>query len=613
MCGIIGYCGGGQALPLLLQGLKRLEYRGYDSSGVALLGPGGKLAIFKSAGRIDNLAAAIAPGARGTLGIGHTRWATHGKPSHENAHPHLDCTGGVAVVHNGIVENYRELKAGLVRAGHRFTSQTDSEVIPHLLEQQMLQGATLEEALRRTGAMLRGAHAIVAVSAGSPDTMAGLRIGHAGGLAVGYAEGAVFFASDVPAIQGEAERVLHLASGEMAVARGGQAHVTTLEGTPVHRRAVSLSRDPMSAAKGPYKHFMLKEIMEQPETLVSALRDRIDFQDMRIALDGFPFDAAQVRSFDRVVLAGMGTSFHAAQVGRMFMERLAHMPAEAENASEYRYRDPVVSPKTLLVTVGQSGETVDTLVAMAEAKQRGLPIVTVCNVAGSEATRVADYAMLVQAGPEVAVASTKTYVGSLVCLYLLAAYLGQERGSLDKEQVRRVIEDAVLLPNLMGQALEQTQQYETIARRYAHAQSALVLGRGLNYPTAMEGALKLKEVSYMHAEGYPAGEMKHGPIALIDEHTPVIAVALRDRLREKMLSSIEQVRARGGRVIAIATAGDEEMAQKATDVVYVPDAPELLTPLLAVVPLQLLAYYIAVRRGADVDQPRNLAKTVTVE
>ena len=613
MCGIVGYCGSDPALPIILASLQRLEYRGYDSAGVAVLDSTGAVAVRKSAGRLADLVAEVKSGLPGTVGIGHTRWATHGKPTQSNAHPHTDGSGKVAVVHNGIVENYRELKQGLAVNGHDFVSETDSEVIPHLIADFLASGASLEEATRQTGKLLAGAHAIAAVSAGEPDRIVGMRIGHAGGLAVGYGRGATFLASDLPAIAGAAEEVLYLEAGEVATVTGSGARITDLDGAAVERGRQPVAHDPAAVAKGPYKHFLMKEMMEQPETLMSALRDRVDFERMRIVLDDFPFSADQVRAFDRVVVLGMGTSFNSAQVGRMMIERLARLPAEADNAAEFRYRDPVLSPSTLVVSVGQSGETVDTLVAMKEAKERGAAQITICNVPGSEATRLADYSLLINAGPEIAVASTKTFVGSMACLYLLGAHLGVLRGVLSDEQVRGLIEDVVHLPTLVGDVLSGPTNYPALARKFAHNSDFLILGRGINYPTAMEGALKLKEISYIHAEGYQGGEMKHGPIALIDDQMPVAAIVLKDRLYDKMMNNVDQVKAREGRLVAIATEGDELVKEKTPDVIYVPPVSELLSPIVAVVPLQLLAYHIAVRLGADVDQPRNLAKTVTVE
>ncbi len=613
MCGIIGYAGNKLAVPIILSGLKRLEYRGYDSSGVAVLEPNGELVIRKGEGKLSQLIAVMGNPGQGTLGIGHTRWATHGKPNEANAHPHTDQHGNIAAVHNGIVENYREIKERLQGQGHHFKSQTDSEVIPHLIQSLMEKGDSFEEAVRKAAAQLHGAHAIVVINAKEPGKIIGVRIGHAGGLVVGYAHGEMYLASDLTAIAPQIKEAAYLHDGEMAVITPASARFVRLDGTPVAKEPQAVTHDPVSAAKGQYRHFMLKEIMEQPETLMSALRDRIDFQSSKVTLPGFPFKQAQIKAIDRAVLLGMGTSLHAAQIGGRMIERLARIPCEVENASEFRYRDAILGPNTLVISVTQSGETVDTLVAMAEAKIKGAPQIAVTNVAGSEATRKADYSLLINAGPEIAVASTKTFIGSVACLYLLGLTLGEMRGILSKESIRQHIDHLVKLPEQLGEVLQLAPQVEMIARDLAKKPNFLILGRGINFPVAMEGALKLKEVSYIHAEGYQAGEMKHGPIALIDEHMPVLAIAPKDRLYDKMMSNIEEVRAREGRLIAIATKGDESIGEKVKDVVFLPEVTELLSPLLTVAPLQLLAYYIAVRRGADVDQPRNLAKTVTVE
>lgn len=612
MCGIIGYAGTKPAVPVVLESLKRLEYRGYDSAGVAVLSGRDRLIVYKTAGKIADLVPLVDLDETGSSAIAHTRWATHGKPTFDNAHPHTDQSGSVAVVHNGIVENYAELKADLLSEGRTFRSDTDTEVIPLLIERFLERGLSLEEAVRGTANLLKGAHAIAVMGNSAPNTLVGIRIGHAGGLAVGHGDGENFLASDLSAIAADIDRVTYLADGEMAVVTSAGATYSDLNGRRIKKRAMVSRHDPRTAAKGPYKHFMLKEIMDQPECLMGALRGRINFGDMRVQIPEFPFDESRARSIDRVLILGMGTSFHAAQVGRLMIEQMLRIPSEAENASEFRYREPVISPNTLVVTITQSGETVDSLVAMNEAKLHGAPQIAITNVAESEAARLADYALLLNAGPEIAVASTKTFVGSIICLFLLTVQLGQLRGHLEEAAIKDSIEALTRLPEQLGEVLESV-DFEGLARNYAHKSNFLLLGRGPLFPIAMEGALKLKEVSYIHAEGYQAGEMKHGPIALIDDAMPVVALALRNRLQAKMLSNIEEVRARDGRVIVVATEGDAHVAEKADDVIFVPDAPELLSPVLAVAPLQLLAYHIAVHRGCDVDQPRNLAKTVTVE
>ena len=613
MCGIVGYCGDAPALTFILAMLSRLEYRGYDSAGVTIAEPGGSLYIRKDAGELDVVTRQCTPEAHGTLGIGHTRWATHGKPNRANSHPHTDCAGSVAVCHNGIVENYAVLRKRLVATGHMFRSETDTEVIPHLIEEHLTNGMPFEEAVRLAVAEITGAHAIVAIYSRDPGKMVGVRIGHAGGLTVGYGDEAIFFASDLPALVGYARSVVYLADREMAVVTRAGVRFTTLSGVDIAKEQHQVMGDLIRATKEPFPHFMLKEIMEQPQTIMSALRGRVDVHQQAVVLPEFPFSPQRVQEFTRVVLVGMGTSFHAAMVGRYMIETLARIPCQVENASELRYLDPVVDANTLVVAVTQSGETVDTLAAMVEMRARGAPQIVVCNVPGSEATRVADYTMPINAGAEIGVASTKTMTGLMLCLYLLAIYLGQTRGVLPIESRHLLLREVMHLPELVGQATQTDEHVREVAQRYAAASNMLLLGRGISMPIALEGALKIKEISYIHAEGYPAGEMKHGPIALIDRYTPVLAIVLKDQMYNKMLGNIAEVRAREGQVIALATEGDELVATEAADIIEIPEVPYLLSPIVGVVPLQLLAYHIAVLRGQPVDKPRNLAKTVTVE
>ena len=613
MCGITGYVGEREAAPILLDGLSRLEYRGYDSVGIAVLEENGGLAIHKQAGKLQGLAAELSGRPpKGRQGIGHTRWATHGRPSDVNAHPHTDCSGGVVVIHNGIVENHQELKQQLLTEGHTFHSETDTEVIPHLIEQHLKQGTDLQGALARTIDQLAGAHAILAMSLSEPGTIVAARVGNAGGVVIGCGRGENYLASDLLALLPHTRRVVFLEHGE--IARVTAAGVTyTREGLRLEKTPLEVPYDPVSAAKGSYKHFMQKEIAEQPETILNTIRGRALFAESRVELEEIGLTRSHVEQIRRVVLVGMGTSLHAAMVGRHYMERIAGLPAEVDNASEMRYRGAIMGPETLVVSVGQSGETVDTLAAMGEAQSKGCPQVTVCNVLGSQATRVADGVIYTRCGPEIGVASTKTYSAAIAALYLLACYLGQERGVIDRERMGGLLAPLARLPFQAGEVTRRDAEYERLAHEFFRYNNFLFLGRGLQYPVAMEGALKLKEVSYIHAEGYPAGEMKHGPIALIDQEMPVIALALRDELRQKMMSNIQQVKAREGTVIAVGTEGDEELAEKADRVIYLPPASPLLAPVLTSIPLQLFAYHVAVRRGCDVDQPRNLAKTVTVE
>jgi len=613
MCGIVGYVGQRPAAPIILDALRRLEYRGYDSAGLAVLDEDGALTVKKRAGKLEELARALADGwPRGNTGLGHTRWATHGRPSDVNAHPHSDCQEQVVVVHNGIIERHQALKEALLARGHRFLSETDSEIIAHMVEEGLRDGLELGEALRRAMLRLQGAHAVVAMARSAPGRLVAARLGNAGGIVVGLGPGETIVASDLPALLPLTRNVIFVADGEMVEATAGAARLRSLStGLPLQREPMTVPYDPVSAARGPYKHFMLKEMMEQPEAILDTLRGRLDLEAVDLQLE--EIGPSLFQGVERVALVGMGTSMHAAMVGRHYMERIARLPAEADNASEFRYRDPLIDSRTLVVAVTQSGETADTLAAMEEARRKGARLVTVCNVVGSQATRLADGVVYTRCGLEIGVCSTKTFTASLVALYLLACYAARARGLLGREGLERLLLPLARLPYLMGELTKRAPQYESLAHQFAHFHNFLYLGRGIQYPIALEGALKLKEVSYIHAEGYPAGEMKHGPIALIDRDMPVVAIAVRDELRDKMRNNLEQVRARDGTLIVVANEGDEEMARVAHHVLWVPHASPLLMPVLTVVPLQFFAYYIAVRRGCDVDQPRNLAKTVTVE
>ncbi|MEE8442108.1 MAG: glutamine--fructose-6-phosphate transaminase (isomerizing) [Dehalococcoidia bacterium] len=610
----MGYVGDQLAAPILLDGLARLEYRGYDSAGIAVANPNGSIAVCKLPGKlsalVESLHGKLPPG---TSGIGHTRWATHGGPTFANAHPHLDCGNDVVIVHNGIVENYLELKKELRESGHVFDSETDSEVVAHLIESIMADGASFAEAVREAAQRIRGAQAVVAMQATDPDYVLAFRLGNAGGITVGYGNGEMFLASDLPALLPHTAQVSYLAPGELVTIDREGAHYRSLQGRAVTKKPHRTPYDAVAVAKGGYRHFMLKEILEQPEVIQRTLGGRVFFDPTDVKLEGFPFSDAEVKDLNRVILTGMGTSLHAAQVGRFFMEALAGLPADADNASELRYRNPIMDSRTLLVSIGQSGETVDTLGAMEEAARSQARQITICNVEGSQATRMAHGTINIGVGPEIGVASTKCLTGAMTALYLLAAYLGKTRGVIDGSRLDTLLQDLTAVPRLMGQALEQGRHIEALAKKYSQYDHFLFLGRGINMPMAMEGALKLKEVSYIHAEGYAAGEMKHGPIALIDKNMPVVALAPRNDLYDKMRGNIEQVKTRGGTVIALITQGDTELSAKADDIIEIPETSELLSPLIAVVPMQLLAYHIAVLRGCAVDQPRNLAKTVTVE
>jgi glucosamine--fructose-6-phosphate aminotransferase (isomerizing) len=615
MCGIVGYVGGREAAPLILHGLARLEYRGYDSAGIAVLDSSGQITLAKDAGKLaalrERLIGALP---RGGTGIGHTRWATHGKATRLNAHPHTDATGDVVVIHNGIIENFRALRGELTAAGCVFHSETDTEVIPHLIAAEIAHGLDLEAATRAALRRIEGAAAVLVIRRQEPGVLVAARIANAGGVTVGYGADEMFIASDLPAIVEQTQRVVFLEDGEMVrVTPAGAAYSRIASGEKLIKAPETIALDAAVVGKGVYETFMAKEIAEQPEAILDTLRGSLQFEPPAVILPDLRLSDLQIANLRRVVLIGMGTSLHSAAVGRCYFEQLAGLAAEVDNASEYRYRGPILDEATLVVAVAQSGETVDTLAAMHEAKRRGAKLVTICNTPGSQATRIADGTVFMRCGPEIAVASTKTFLGSMTALYLLACYVAEKRGILTGERLRAALDDLARMPHLVGEALKSEPAVQAVAQRYGDRQNFLFLGRGLQYPLAMEGALKLKEVSYVHAEGYAAGEMKHGPIALIDENMPVVAVALNDAGYAKMLNNVEEVRARDGIVIALATEGDELLAEKARDVIYLPAAPELLQPMVSAVPLQLLAYHIARLRGSDIDQPRNLAKTVTVE
>ncbi len=615
MCGIVGYVGSQDATPIIVDGLGRLEYRGYDSAGIAVI-KDGAIDLRRDVGKLSNLRDRIAANPiSGQIGIGHTRWATHGAPAERNAHPHLSMDGEFVVVHNGIVENYLELREELMAEGVAFRSDTDTEVIVQLIERFAQNGANynLTEATRKAVGLLRGAHAIVVMSKHTPDELVAVRIGNAGGVAIGIGDGENYIASDIPAIMEYTRKMVFLESRQMATIHADSFQIQTLDGTQVDPQIHDIPYDPVSAAKGEYKHFMQKEIFEQARSLTDTIRGRVDFESGEVFMPDLHLTAEQAQGLERLVIVACGTSYYSALVGKFFIEKLARLMVEVDYGSEYRYRDPILNARTAVLAITQSGETVDTLAAMEEAREKGALLWSIVNAIGSQAMRVSDGTITMNAGPEIGVASTKAFTASIVDQYLLALYLAQLRGTLSSEELRCYAQEIGRLPDLVGRALEADEQVSELAGQLYHYTDFLYLGRGINYPIALEGALKLKEISYIHAEGYPAGEMKHGPIALIDEKMPVLTIALQDALYEKMISQIEQAKARGGIVIAIASEGDTFIANKADHVLYVPEAPALLSPVVAVIPLQLLAYHMAVWRGADVDQPRNLAKSVTVE
>ena len=614
MCGIIGYIGPKEVVPVLIEGLRRLEYRGYDSAGVAVVHDG-EVDLRRSAGKLSKLEDVIrlSP-VTGEYGVGHTRWATHGRPTEENAHPHRDCTGKIVVVHNGIIENYLDLKEELQGQGHVFVTETDTEIVAHLVEREMTDDG-LENAVRRALLLMRGLFALVLISADDPDKIVAVRNGPP--IVVGLGEGEFLVASDIPAILSHTRDVVFLGDEEMAVVTATGVSFTDFFGRPVSKTTQRVLWDPIMAEKAGYKHFMLKEIYEQPTAARETILGRVSQGTGRVFLEEMKITEAQLRTVERVTILACGTSWHAGLVGKYFIERLAHVAVEVDFGSEYRYRNPIVAPNSLAIVITQSGETADTLAALREAKRRGASSIAVCNVVGSMATRETDGTIYTHAGPEIGVASTKAFTSQLVALYLLGLRLGQARGVLSAEASKPHIDALLQLPQLLEQTLKLAPAVEEAAGRFHNRADFLYLGRGINYPIALEGALKLKEISYIHAEGYPAGEMKHGPIALIDDGMPVVILAPQDHVFEKMIGNMQEAKARGGSIVALTTRGDTKLGSildRASDrILEVPLAPELLTPIVMVVPLQLLAYDIAVRRGCDVDQPRNLAKSVTVE
>jgi glucosamine--fructose-6-phosphate aminotransferase (isomerizing) len=624
MCGIVGYVGRKEVVPIIIEGLRRLEYRGYDSAGIAVAGNGDELQLRRAEGKLRNLEDAIRiKPLDGTYGIGHTRWATHGRPTEENAHPHRDCTGKIVVVHNGIVENYLSLKKKLIEEGHKFSTETDTEIIAHLIEKHLFQTGngrkpTLEDAVRKTVKELNGVFALGVISVDEPNKIVAARNGPP--LVVGLGDDEYFVASDVPAILFHTRDIFFLADGDLAVISRDGVQLTDFDGKPIKRQIQHITWDPIMAEKGGFKHFMLKEIYEQPRAVRDTTLGRISLDAGHIFLDEMQVSEYEFRAAKKINIIACGTSWHAALAGKFMIEKLARVPVEVDYGSEWRYRDPIVGSDTVTLVISQSGETADTLAAQREAKTKGSNTVAICNVVGSMITREASGTVYTHAGPEIGVASTKAFTCQLTALYLFALYLAQVRGTMDAEQTRSAAEALTLIPGKLENILAHDPACEDLAKRFQRAQDFLFLGRGIHYPIALEGALKLKEISYIHAEGYPAGEMKHGPNALIDENLPVVIIATRNAsdpesmLRyEKTMSNLKEVKARSGVVIALATEGDEEIKESADHVLYVPSAPEELSPILEIVPLQLLAYHIATLRGCDVDQPRNLAKSVTVE
>jgi glucosamine--fructose-6-phosphate aminotransferase (isomerizing) len=608
MCGIVGYVGPKESTPILISGLRKLEYRGYDSAGIASF-TNSHIEVRRAVGKLDNLETALrSEPLHGTPGLGHTRWATHGRPSEQNAHPHR--AGKVVVIHNGIIENYLAIRARLESRGRKMASETDTEVISHLIDEHVQQGLGLAEATRRAIRELHGSYAIVVMSESAPDTLVTAK--SATPIVLGLGEGENFIASDIPALLEHTRKVLFLEDGEVAELTREKVAITTFDGTPVERDPKIIQWDAVTAQKGGYKHFLLKEIHEQPQAIIDTMRGRLLQEAGDVQLDA-DVVAKLPTDVKRCVLVACGTAWHACLIGKFLLERVAGIPCDVDFGSEFRYRDPILDEKTLLIVVSQSGETADTLAAVEAGRERGAPVLAVCNVVDSSIARRASAVLYTHAGPEISVASTKALTTQLTALYLLAVHLGRRRGVIDADRGRQLIADLVAVPSLVTECLGRERVIERIAKKYGQARDFLYLGRGINYPVALEGALKLKEISYIHAEGYPAGEMKHGPIALINEEMPVVVIIPHDSVFQKTLSNLKEVESRGGRIIVVTDARDADLEDVAWEVLTVPATNELLTPILMTIPLQLLAYYVAVYRGTDVDQPRNLAKSVTVE
>ena len=618
MCGIVGYIGPKAVVPLVIDGLRRLEYRGYDSAGIAVVGQNCKLEIRRASGKLKNLEDLLGKSPiEGVYGLGHTRWATHGRPTEENAHPHRDCTGEIVVVHNGIIENYLELKHQLIAEGHKFQTETDTEIIAHLIEKYS-KDVPLEDAVQKTVKLLSGAYALVAMSTRDPNKIVAARLGPP--VVIGLGQNEFFVASDIPAILSHTREAFFMGDGEIAVLTLQGVRVVDFDNHPVTPKVQHITWDPIMAEKGGYKHFMQKEIFEQPRAVRDTLLGRISQETGKVFLDEMDITEEEFRNFREIKIVACGTSWHAALAGKFMIERLAHIPVEVDYGSEFRYRDPIINKNTLVIAISQSGETADTLAAQREARLKDARILAICNVVGSMLTREANGTIYTHAGPEIGVASTKAFTGQLTALMLTALYLAQVRGKLTPAIAQTLMQELTRIPHKIETILQHDSDVEELARQFFRHSDFLYLGRGIHYPIALEGALKLKEISYIHAEGYPAGEMKHGPNALIDENLPVVVIATRDESDaasmtryEKTVSNLQEVKARDGIVITVVTEGDRLARGSSNHAIEIPAAPELLSPILEIIPLQLLAYHIAVRRGCDVDQPRNLAKSVTVE
>ena len=613
MCGIVAYVGEMDATPIVLEGLKRLEYRGYDSAGIAVI-ENGNIAVRREAGKIERLEALLKEQPiHGNIGIGHTRWATHGVPNQQNAHPQLSANGEFVVVHNGIVENYLTLREELEKKGVVFRSETDTETIAHLIEKFYSTTQDLFTSVQKTLEIIKGSHGIVVLSSREPDRLVAARLGNAGGIALGISSGEMFVASDLPALVEHTHDLVFLEPGQVAVVQKDSFWIETVSGRKIMPKVKTIVWDSASAEKGDFRHFMQKEIHEQPQSLSDTLVGRVDFKNYRVTLPDLNLNEEKAKKIKRIFITGCGTAYHAGLLGKIMIESIARIPVEVSVASEFRYSNPIIGSDSILLVISQSGETADTLAAMELGRRKGAQLWSIVNAIGSQAMRLADGYISMQVGPEIGVASTKAFTAPILDLYMLAVYLADLRGSLSKTRRTELIRDMLKIPTLVEKTLEREKEVSKIASRYKHMRDTLYLGRGVNMPIAYEGALKLKEISYIHAEGYPAGEMKHGPIALVDKSMPVVVIVPQDPWHDKMISQIEQVKARGGEVIAVASDGDEEVRTIADAVLWVPNAPVLLGSIITVIPLQLFSYHIATELGVDVDQPRNLAKSVTVE
>jgi glucosamine--fructose-6-phosphate aminotransferase (isomerizing) len=613
MCGIVAYIGGQDATPIVVEGLRKLEYRGYDSAGIAILDDG-RIEIRRVAGKVEFLEKLVEKNpVQGTTGIGHTRWATHGAPSELNAHPHLGMAGRIVIVHNGIVENYLSLKEELIAEGVDFKSETDTETIAHLIEIFYNETNDLSKAVQKTLKMIKGAHGLVVMSTVEPEKLITARLGNAGGVAIGVGENEMYIASDIPAIVSHTRKMAFLESGQLAIVKRDGFSVEDLEGNPIQPDIQNIPWDPISAEKGKYRHFMHKEIHEQVRSLSDTLSGRVDYENYGIVLPGLNLTEEKAKQIKKIFITACGTAAYAGMVGKYLIEHIARIPVEVMVASEFRYCDPILTPETVVLAISQSGETADTLAAMEEARKKGAVLWSIVNAIGSQAMRIAEGCISKQVGPEIGVASTKAFTAPILDLYMIAVYLADLRGTIDQQRRLELVKDLLTVPSLVEKALDNEKSIKKIANHYKDIKGALYIGRGVNMPIAFEGALKLKEISYIHAEGYPAGEMKHGPIALVDENLPVIVIATQDPWYDKMISQIEQAKARSGKVLAVATEGDELIPTIADEIFWIPKTPWLLSPAVTIIPLQLFAYHIAAYHGLDVDQPRNLAKSVTVE